>query len=116
MELYNMPQFTTMSPTHVAGKKEYAWQKFLKGRCVAIGWLEDTDLTGKSIEQIEMLLEDVYPDKPDSVIHAASVVQRFLNLEKGDYVAIPNVNFGPLVWESLGPVTNSRRTFMILVQ
>jgi predicted Mrr-cat superfamily restriction endonuclease len=89
-----MPQFTTISPTHVAGKKEYAWQNFLKGRYVAIGWLEDTDLTGKSIEDIENLLEDVYPDKPDSVSHATHVFQRFLNLEKGDYVAIPNVNFG----------------------
>jgi len=89
-----MPQFTTISPTHVAGKKEYAWQNFLKGSYVAIGWLEQTDLTGKSIEEIEKLLEDVYPDEPDRVSHAARTFERFLNIEDGDYVAIPNVNFG----------------------
>jgi predicted Mrr-cat superfamily restriction endonuclease len=89
-----MAQFTTISPTHVAGKKEYAWQNFLKGRYVAIGWLEDTDLTGKSIGEIEGLLEDVYPDRPDRVAHATHVFEKFLTLERGDYVAVPNVAWG----------------------
>ncbi len=87
-------QFTTISPTHVAGKKEHAWRSFLNGEYVAIGWLENVDLTGKSLEEIEKLLEEVYLKEPDEVNKAARALERFLSLEEGDYVAIPNVNFG----------------------
>src|ERR1700683_1438681 len=88
-----MPQFTTISPTDVAGEKEYTWQNFLKGGYVAIGWLNHTDLTGKTVEEIEKLLEDDYPDEPERVSHATHTFERFLNLEAGDYVAIPNVSY-----------------------
>ncbi len=36
-----MPKFTTISPTHIPGKKEYAWERFREGHYVAIGWLDD---------------------------------------------------------------------------
>lgn len=32
-----MAKFLTVSPTHIPGKKPYAWQNFLKGNYVAIG-------------------------------------------------------------------------------
>jgi hypothetical protein len=51
-----MPQFTTVSPTHIAGQKPRAWERFRDGRYVAIGWLNDIDLTGKSMEEISDLI------------------------------------------------------------
>ena len=89
-----MPQFTTISPTSIPGKKEYAWRKFLQGGYVAIGWLSHRDLTGKSLDEIEKLLEERYPDKPEEVSRAKRAFHRFLTLQNGDYVAVPNVNFG----------------------
>lgn len=62
-----MPQFTTISPTSVPGKKEYAWRNFLRDGYAAIGWLSHTDLTGKSLDEIERLLENEYPDEPGEV-------------------------------------------------
>lgn len=94
MEPPNVPQFTTISPTSVPGKKEYAWRHFLQGGYAALGWLSHTDLTGKTLDEIEKFLENKYPDKPDEVSRAKRAFQRFLSLEDGDYVAVPNVNFG----------------------
>jgi type I restriction and modification enzyme subunit R-like protein len=89
-----MPQFTTISPTHEPGKKEYAWQRFLKGGYVAIGWQHEIDLTGKSLDEIEKLLAIEYPDEPETIARASRGYERFLSLRDGDYVAVPNVNFG----------------------
>lgn len=47
-----MPKFLTVSLTHVAGKKEYAWNKFKNGGYVLIGWLP-IDFTNNSIQEIE---------------------------------------------------------------
>ena len=49
-------QFTTVSPTDIPGEKEHAWQRFLEGGYIAIGWLRDTDLTGKNMKEIETLI------------------------------------------------------------
>ena len=89
-----MPGFTTISPTSVPGKKEYAWQHFLEGGYVAIGWLSHVDLTGKTIDEIEKLLEDKSPNEPGAVCKALRAFERFMSLKQGDYVAVPNVNFG----------------------
>jgi len=89
-----MPQFTTISPTSVPGKKEYAWRKFLQGGYAAIGWLSETNLSGKSLDEIEKLLETEYPDQPAEVSLAKRAFERFLSLQIGDYVAVPNVRFG----------------------
>ena len=90
----NMPGFTTISPTSVAGKKEYAWRHFLEGGYVAIGWLSHVDLTNKSIQEIDKLLEDKYPNEPGEVSKALRAFERFMSLKQGDYVAVPNVSFG----------------------
>jgi predicted Mrr-cat superfamily restriction endonuclease len=92
--LSKVHQFTTISPTHVPGKKDFAWRNFLKGSYVAIGWLQSTDLTGKSLEEIESLLDSEYSDDSAQIARASQAFERFLSLEDGDYIAIPNVNFG----------------------
>lgn len=52
-----MPRYTTISPTHVTGEKEYAWNNFLKGEYIAIGWMH-VDLTGKSIEEVISIIRE----------------------------------------------------------
>ena len=46
-----MSKFLTVSPTHVPGKKPFAWNNFKKSNYVSIGWM-DVDLTGWNIEKI----------------------------------------------------------------
>lgn len=86
-----MARFTTISPSHVAGKKPYAWQQFLKGGYVAIGWLQAENLKGRPIEEIEELIQKWDCDNEANAIRS---LERFLSLEMGDYVAVNNVNFG----------------------
>jgi predicted Mrr-cat superfamily restriction endonuclease len=86
-----MPQFTTISPTHVVGKKEYAWHNFLKGGYVAIGWLGEHDLTNKSIDETEGLIKSKNYDNEQSAIES---FRKFFALNVGDYVAVNNVNKG----------------------
>jgi hypothetical protein len=86
-----MPKFTTISPTHIPGKKEYAWQRFREGRYVAIGWLNDTDLTRKSVNEIvDLIRREGY----DNEASAIASFERFLSLEPGDYVAVNNTAHG----------------------
>ena len=61
---------------------------------MAIGWLSHVDLTNKGILDIQKLLEDKYPNEPGEVSKALRAFGRFLSLKQGDYVAVPNVNFG----------------------
>lgn len=86
-----MPQFLTVSPTHIPGKKEYAWQKFLRGGYAAIGWLYDVDLTGKTIETVTDLIRSREYENEGSAIQS---FERFLALRPGDYLAVNNVNHG----------------------
>jgi Holliday junction resolvase-like predicted endonuclease len=86
-----MPKFMTVSPTHVPGKKEYAWNKFRDGNYVAIGWLHDYDLTGKSLDEVIALIREQNYDNEASGIDAFT---KFLALEIGDYVAVNNTNDG----------------------
>lgn len=85
-----MSRFLTVSPTHVPGKKEYAWNNFLSGGYVAIGWL-DLDLTGFPIDDVVEQIRTLNYDNEASAIDAFT---KFLTLEKGDYVAINNTNAG----------------------
>jgi MoxR-like ATPase len=87
------PKFTTISTTHISGKQEEAWQRFRDGGYVAIGWLNDTDLTGKSINQVIALIRQAGYDEREET-KAIRVFERFLSLEPGDYIAVKNVNFG----------------------
>ena len=84
-----MPKFLTVSPTHVAGKKEYAWNNFKKGGYVAIGWA-DIYFTHNDMNEIERKLKKEYDNDNSAIIS----FRKFLALDIGDYVAIPNVNFG----------------------
>ncbi len=86
-----MPKFLTISPTHIPGKKPYAWEKFRGGNYVAIGWSELGDLTGLSIEQV---VSEIRRHHFESEINAISTFTKFLALEIGDIVAVNNVNFG----------------------
>lgn len=86
-----MPRFMTISPTHVPGKKEYAWNNFHSGGYIAIGWLSDYDLTGKSVEEVTSLIREQNFDNEASAIDAFT---KFLTLEIGDYVAVNNTNAG----------------------
>jgi hypothetical protein len=86
-----MPQFTTISPTHIPGQKPRAWERFRDGRYVAIGWLDDVDLAGKSIDEITDLLRRRGYDNETAAIHS---FEKFLSLNPGDYVAVNNTNHG----------------------
>lgn len=112
-----MPQFTTISPTHIKGKKELCWQGFKKGGYIALGWFNEfspevdfmKDLSGYSERDIVNMALQVYTDKnmrtmqkynpewqydekePYKVIDA---FKKFFSLEIGDYVAVNNTNDG----------------------
>ncbi|OGW51879.1 MAG: hypothetical protein A2Z50_00085 [Nitrospirae bacterium RBG_19FT_COMBO_42_15] len=85
-----MPKFLTISPTHVLGKKPFAWNNFYKGHYVAIGWM-DIDLTGWDIEKIISYIKEQNFPNEDSAI---SSFKKFIALEIGDFVAANNVNYG----------------------
>lgn len=85
-----MPKFLTISPTHVPGKKPFAWNNFKKGNYVSIGWM-DIDLTGWDIEKIiSYIKEQNYPNEASAI----SSFKKFMALEIGDIVAANNVNAG----------------------
>jgi hypothetical protein len=86
-----MPQFTTISPTHIGGQKEAAWERFRDGRYVAIGWLEDVDLTNKSMDEISELVRGREYANESSAIQS---FEKFLSLRPGDYVAVNNNRYG----------------------
>lgn len=81
----------TISPTHVPGKKEYAWNKFRTGGYVAIGWIHEYNLTGKSLDEVISLIREKGYDNEASAIDSFT---KFLTLEEGDYIAVNNTNAG----------------------
>ncbi|HEY7157698.1 MAG TPA: HNH endonuclease [Gemmataceae bacterium] len=88
-----MPKFATISPTSVTGQKQAAWERFRDGHYVAIGWLNDIDVTGKSVEEIKELIRQAGCEPSDERDGLRSF-PRFLELEVGDYVAVKNVSDG----------------------
>lgn len=92
-----MPKFTTISPTHIEGKKPYAWGRFRDGGYVAIGWLHDTPVTGKSIREVKDLIAKDSRTIPEHYPNKAAALKaftRFLSLRPGDCVAVNNANCG----------------------
>ena len=90
-----MPKFITISPSHVSGKKKYAWNNFLKGGYVSIGWLkeESIDLTQKTTEErISIIKSQGYPSRDEH--RAIDWLKKFFVLEIGDYVAVNNTSDG----------------------
>ncbi len=86
-----MPRFTTISPTHIPGKKEYAWRKFLEGGYVAIGWLGTPDFTGMPFDEIERIIRSKNFANEASAIES---FRKFLKLDTGDYIGVNNANDG----------------------
>jgi len=88
----DVPKFTTISPTHVPGKKPEAWARLEKGRYVAIGWLEDTDLTGKTAEEVSSLIRKKHYENETE---ALDCLRKFIfGIAVGDYIGVNNVRFG----------------------
>jgi hypothetical protein len=85
-----MPQFVTISPTHIPVKKEYAWNKFRNDGYIAIGWMHD-DLTEKSPEEVEKIIRSYRFPNENSAIET---FKKFISLKIGDYVAVNNANAG----------------------
>jgi hypothetical protein len=114
---WGMPQFTTISPTHIKGKKRECWHQFRDGGYIALGWFNEVspdfdftkDLSGCTGSDIANLALEIYTDKnmramqnynpdwqydekePYKVIDA---FEKFYSLEIGDYVAVNNTNDG----------------------
>ena len=85
-----MPKFLTISPTHVPGKKSFAWNNFLKRKYVSIGWM-NIDLTGWDIDKtISYIKEQNFPNEASAI----SSFKKFMALDVGDIVAANNVNAG----------------------
>ncbi len=94
-----MPKFTTISPTCAPGGKPEGWRRFLEGGYVAIGWCYDTDLSGKTIDEIVPLIRETSCNDSDERdgLHSFPT---FLELGErgergcGDLIAVKNTNHG----------------------
>ena len=88
-----MPKFATVSPTHVPGKKEYAWNNFRTGAYVAIGetWLHE-DLSGKSMVEVADIIRASGPANETS--DSIDEFEKLFSLSPGDYIAVNNTNDG----------------------
>lgn len=85
-----MPRFLTISPSQEEKKKPYAWENFLKGNYIALGWYH-TNFSGWQLEEIyEDIKKQNFPDE-SSALYAH---EKFYELEVGDVVAANNVNDG----------------------
>jgi hypothetical protein len=92
----------TISPTHIPGKKEYAWKNFLSGGYVAIGFMHG-DLTGKTLDEVISIIR---LEKCENEASAIESFTKFLSLNVGDYVAVNNTNHGLF---GIGVVTSAYR-------
>lgn len=97
-----MPRFLTISPTHISGKRKYAWEQCRDGGYVAIGWM-DEDLTGKKFGEAKEIIETHDYDNEAS---AKDSFKKFLALDQGDYVAVTNASHGLF---GIGEITSDYR-------
>jgi len=90
-----MPKFATISPTHISGKKKFAWENFKNGNYVAIGSKLSVDLTGKTMEEVAHLIRSASSYNQKDYDKRIREYEDFIfNLNIGDYVAVKNVNYG----------------------
>jgi len=94
-----MPKFTTVSPTCLAGGKPAAWERFLHGNYIAIGWCYKTDLSGKSIDQILKLIPGTSGDDQDEKdgIYSFPIFWELAQrgaANAGDLIGVKNTNHG----------------------
>lgn len=97
-----MPRFMTISPTHIPGEKEHAWNNFLSDGYIAIGWMH-VDLTGKSVDEVISIIRS---EEFENEASAVDSFTKFLSLNVGDYVAVNNTNHGLF---GIGVVTSAYR-------
>lgn len=84
-----MPRFVTISPTDISGKKTYAWENFLNGNYVALGWYHK-DFSNLSLDRIITDIKQENLGKKESLAIAAHAT--FFRIEVGDIIAVNNVN------------------------
>lgn len=89
-----MPKFATISPTHISGKKKFAWENFKEGAYIAIGSKLPVDLSKKTTKEINKLIISVSSYKSTIQKKRMKEYQDFFALATGDYVAVNNVNHG----------------------
>ena len=101
-----MTQFVAIAPSE--GDQKTAFKRFYDGGYAAMGWLSDTDLTGKSLSEVNAIIEQQIHeeqkinDKGEKITISAeknqSIVKRnflnFLSLKIGTLVVVPNINYG----------------------
>ena len=85
-----MPQFLTVSPTHIPKMKKIAWERFRDGGYVAIGF-KHIDMSGVTPDEVEEAVKD---RGYENEANAIDCFRKFLSLEPGDYVAVNNTNHG----------------------
>ena len=82
-------------------------EHFLRGSYVAIGWIEDTDLSRiKSREELYPLYKEAHPDDTSNLVIGQQVGQiaRFLlDMKAGDYVITPAANTEFLYYGRIAP-------------
>lgn len=94
-----MHYFTTISPTCEAGGKPAAWERFRTGGYIAVGWCYETDLTGRSIDEILGLIPGTSSTERDEQDGRHSFPIFWDLCQRGaagcgDFVAVKNVNHG----------------------
>ncbi|MDB4380671.1 hypothetical protein N9Z70_04705 [Mariniblastus sp.] len=94
-----MPKFTTISPTCKPGGKPDGWRRFLDGGYIAIGWCYETDLTGKTIDEILPMIPETSFDDSDEKdgVHSFKIFWELaLRGESNcdDVIAVKNTNHG----------------------
>lgn len=85
-----MPQFLTISPTDVEGQRQFAWNQFLSGGYIALGWYHQ-DFTEWNWDQIEA---HIRAQGFANTSQAVDAHRKLMALEIGDFVAVTNVNHG----------------------
>jgi len=90
-----LPKFTTMASTHLSGNKPFTWEQMSGDKgYIAIGWLEQWNLSRRAWPEVERLIEEQSYASSNSV-EARDCLRKFLfEIGVGDYVAVNNVQHG----------------------
>ena len=89
-----MPKFAIISPTHISGKKKYAWENFKKGGYIAFGSVWAESLAEKTNEEIKKIVYSIPRKNSNVTKRRVKEYIDFMSLRIGDYVAVNNTNDG----------------------
>jgi hypothetical protein len=101
-----MCQYVTVAPS--SSNQKAAFKRLVENECVALGWLSDSNLTGKTLSEVYALIDEQIAeevrlnDKKEQETVSAKRNQdkvkryfsRFLAIQPGMIVVVPNVNYG----------------------